>query len=410
MTAPDWKIIYPDTPWQEIRAQVKTFIEDRIYPVEHEFHYGERNGQLPLMQDLMRQAKDAGLWALGHPTEVGGQGMPFLEYVYINEVVGRSPIAAVALGTHSLQDSIMLNLYASEEWREKFLKGMVAGQLFPSFGMTERNVASSDPTQLQTTAVLENGKWVINGRKWFTSGAAQAAYTTAMVRTEVDVPDHSAFSMIVVPTDTPGYNIIRDVPVLGMEAGHYEVEYDNVTVPEDHLLGERGQGFRIAQQRLGPGRIFHCMRWLGQAQRAFDIMCERLHNRTAFGEPLADKQMLQRYVFESAAEIQGARHLTLDAARKIDTGDDARVEIGLIKVVGATMLHNVIDRAIQVHGAEGLTPDTPLDVMYRHAREARIYDGPDEVHIQQVSRRLLRAYKDNGPGFDFGERDAVPIG
>lgn len=407
MTAPDWKIIYPDTPWQDIRKQVKAFIEERIYPIENEYNYGDRETRSKIMRGLMGEAKDAGLWALGHPKEIGGQGMPFLEYVYINEVVGRSPIAIAALGTHSLQDSIMLNLYASDEWRENYLKRLVAGEVFPSFGMTEPDVASSDPTQLQTRAELKGGKWVINGRKWFTSGAADAAYTTVMVRTEFDVPDHGAFSMIVVPTDTPGYNIIRDVPVLGMEAGHYEVEYDNVTVPEENLLGGRGQGFRIAQQRLGPGRIFHCMRWLGQAQRAFDIMCERLHNRTAFGEPLAKKQMLQRYVFESAAEIQGARHLTLDAAKKIDTGDDARIEIGLIKVVGATMLHNVIDRAIQVHGAKGLTPDTPLDMMYRHAREARIYDGPDEVHIQQVSRRLLAAYRDNGPGFDFGERDAL---
>lgn len=407
MAAPDWKIIYPETPWQEIRKQVKAFIEERIYPVEQELNYGHREGRAPTLQRLMREAKDAGLWALGHPTEIGGQGMPFLEYVYINEVVGRSPVAMVALGTHSLQDSIMLNLYAADDWREKYLSRLVAGEVFPSFAMTEPDVASSDPTQLETRAELKGGNWVINGRKWFTSGAAQAAYTTVMVRTEMDTPSHGAFSMIVVPTDTPGYNIIRDVPVLGMENGHYEVEYDNVTVPEENLLGGRGQGFRIAQQRLGPGRIFHCMRWLGQAQRAFDIMCERLHSRTAFGEPLAKKQMLQRYVFESAAEIQGARHLTLDAAKKIDSGDDARIEIGLIKVVGAQMLHNVLDRAIQVHGAKGLTPDTPLDIMYRHSREARIYDGPDEVHIQQVSKRLLNAYRDNGSGFDFGERDAL---
>lgn len=405
MTATSWKKLYPDTSWTEIRKRVKTFIEDRIYPLEPELNAKSRDENRPIIRKLMDEAKAEGLWALGHPVEIGGQGMPFMEYVHVNEVVGRSPYAMVALGTHSLQDSIMLNLYAADEWRERYLQPLVAGEVFPSFGMTEPDVSSSDPTQLQTRAELKGGNWVINGRKWFTSGAAQAAYTTVMVRTEFDAPDHGAFSMIVVPTDTQGYNIVRETPVLGINGGHYEVEYDNVTVPEDNLLGPRGHGFIIAQRRLGPGRIFHCMRWLGQAQRAFDIMCHRLHNRTAFGEPLAKKQLMQKFVFDSAAEIQSSRMLTLDAARKIDSGDDARVEIGLIKVVGAQMLHNVVDRAIQVHGAKGLTPDTPLDLMYRHAREARIYDGPDEVHIQSVARRMLASYRDNGPGFDFGERD-----
>ena len=191
-----------------------------------------------------------------------------MDYVFVNEVVGRSEVATVALGTHSLQDSIMLHRYASDEWRDKYLRPLVDGEVFPSFGMTEPDVASSDPTQLQTRAELEGDEWVINGRKWFTSGAGTAAYTTAMVRTEPEgTPDHSSFSMIVVPTDTPGYSIIRDVRVMGQYDGHYEVVYDDVRVPKGNLLGPRGQGFKIAQQRLGPGRIFHCMRWLGQAQR-----------------------------------------------------------------------------------------------------------------------------------------------
>ena len=227
-----------------------------------------------------------------------------------------------------------------------------------------------------------------------------------MCRTELDVPSHGAFSMIIVPTDNPGYKIVRETPVLGINGGHYEVNYDNVRVPKENLLGPRGQGFLIAQRRLGPGRIFHCMRWLGQAQRAFDLMCERLHSRETFGTPLADKQLLQKFVFDSACEIQASRHLTLDAAKRIDQGDDARIEIGMIKVVGAEMVHNVIDRAIQVHGAKGLTDDTPLSLMYRHAREARIYDGPDEVHVQSVARRILKNYQNNGVGWDFGERDA----
>ena len=391
--------------WTKIRAKVKDFIENEIYPKETELSKGTPESK-EMLGSLMQLAKDENIWALGHPTDIGGGGMPFMEYVYVNEVIGRSSFAMVALGTHSLQDSIMLREFASPHWRDQYLEPLVQGEIFPSFGMTEPEVASSDPTQLQTQAILEDGVWRINGRKWFTTGAARAAYTTVMCRTELEAPSHGAFSMIIVPTDNPGYKIVRETPVLGINGGHYEVEYDNVEVPEENLLGPRGQGFIIAQKRLGPGRIFHCMRWLGQAQRAFDLLCERMHERETFGTPLTKKQLLQKFVFDSACEIQASRHLTLDAAKRIDQGDDARIEIGLIKVVGAEMLHNVIDRAIQVHGAKGLTDDTPLSLMYRHAREARIYDGPDEVHIQSVARRILKNYEHNGPGWDFGERDA----
>ena len=391
--------------WTKIRAKVKDFIENEIYPKETELAKGTPESR-EMLGSLMQLAKDEKIWALGHPTDIGGGGMPFMEYVYVNEVIGRSSFAMVALGTHSLQDSIMLREFASPHWRDQYLEPLVQGEIFPSFGMTEPEVASSDPTQLQTTAILEDGVWRINGRKWFTTGAARAAYTTVMCRTELEAPSHGAFSMIIVPTDNPGYKIIRETPVLGINGGHYEVEYDNVEVPEENLLGPRGQGFLIAQKRLGPGRIFHCMRWLGQAQRAFDLLCSRMHERETFGSALTQKQLLQKFVFDSACEIQSSRQLTLDAAKRIDQGDDARIEIGLIKVIGAQMLHNVIDRAIQVHGAKGLTDDTPLSLMYRHAREARIYDGPDEVHIQSVAKRILKNYENNGSGWDFGERDA----
>ena len=385
-----------------LRARVRQFIEERIYPLEAELDAGG-DGARVVLRRLMDEAKAAGLWALGHPKEIGGQGLPFLDYVYVNEVVGRSEHAMIALGTHSLQDSIMLNLHASPEWREKYLAPLVAGEVFPSFAMTEPEVASSDPTQLQTSAVLDGDHWVITGRKWFTTGANVAAYTTVMARTEPEAPPHAAFSMIVVPTDTPGYTIVREVPVMGLHGGHCEVVYDQVRVPRRNLLGERGAGFLIAQQRLGPGRIFHCMRWLGQAQRAFDLMCERANSRVAFGSLLADKQQVQQMIFETAAEIQACRLLTLDAAHKIDQGDPARVEIGLIKVVGAQMLHHAIDRAIQVFGAKGVSADTPLERMYRHARFARIYDGPDEVHRVSVARLILRSYK-KGQSWDFGGR------
>ncbi|MFP6622429.1 MAG: acyl-CoA dehydrogenase family protein [Myxococcota bacterium] len=388
---------------QPIRERVRRFIETEVYPVESALEERGSEASREAIGGLMAKAKEQGLWALGHPKEIGGQGLPFLDYVYINEVVGRSELATVALGTHSLQDSIMLNLHASPKWRDTYLKPLVEGEVFPSFAMTEPDVASSDPTQLRTHAELDGDQWVINGHKWFTSGADRAAYTTVMVRTEPDAPDHDAFSMIVVPTDTPGYNIVRDVRVMGFYGGHCEVKYENVRVPAENLLGPRGAGFKIAQERLGPGRIFHCMRWLGQAQRAFDLLCDRANNRTAFGSPLADKQQIQVMVFDSLAEIQASRMLTLAAAHKLDRGEQARIEIGLIKVVGAKMLHNVIDRAIQVHGAMGVTEDTPLERMYRAARFARIYDGPDEVHRMTVARRVLREYQ-RGDGWDFGLR------
>ncbi|GAB2811718.1 acyl-CoA dehydrogenase [Actinocorallia aurea] len=380
------------TSVRPLRDAVYAFMTERVEPAEEALHAGDTD----LLRKLQQEAKAEGLWALGHPKEIGGGGLPFLDYVYINEVQGRSEFGQLALGTFTLQDSLMLHKYAADSQRMRFLAPLVQADIWPSFAMTEPGLSSSDPTQLTTTAELVDGEWVIRGRKWFTTGADRAAYTTVMCRTETDASPYLSFSMILVPTDTPGYNIIRDTPVLGLDGGHMEVAYDDVRVPEENLLGPRGHGFVIAQERLGPGRIFHCMRWLGQAQRAFDLLCRRLHEREAFGGPLADKQLLQQHVFESYAEIQSARLLTLHAAHEIDKGGQARVEIGAIKVAGARMLHNVIDRAIQVHGAEGLTGDTPLDRMYRHARAGRIYDGPDEVHISRTAQRILKVYEKGG--------------
>ncbi|WP_433379880.1 acyl-CoA dehydrogenase family protein [Streptosporangium sp. CA-115845] len=385
-----------------IRDAVHAFMTERVEPAEAVLHEAGPEAA-SLLRELQAQAKKEGLWALGHPRELGGGGLPFLDYVYVNEVQGRSEFGQLALGTFTLQDSLMLRLHANPEQRERFLAPLVRAEIWPSFAMTEPNVSSSDPTQLQTTAVLDGDEWVINGHKWFTTGADRAAYTTVMCRTEPDAAPHLAFSMILVPTDTPGYTIVRDTPVLGIDGGHCEVRYSDVRVPASNLLGPRGQGFVIAQQRLGPGRIFHCMRWLGQAQRAFDLMCRRLHERSAFGRPLADRQLMRQHVFDSYTEIQSARLLTLSAAEALDRGEQARVEIGVAKVAGARMLHNVTDRAIQVYGAAGLTPDTPLDRMYRHARAGRVYDGPDEVHIDSVGRRILGEYVAGG-NWEFGLR------
>jgi alkylation response protein AidB-like acyl-CoA dehydrogenase len=381
---------------------VLRFVTEEVYPREQALASAAPDERKRLMAELMQRAKAEGMWALGHPRELGGHGLSFMEYVTINELIGRSHWAMQALGTLSLQDSLMLHAHASAGVRERYLARLVSGEITPSFAMTEPEVASSDPTQLRAAAVLRDGCWVVSGRKWFTTGANEAAFTTVMCRTEDASAPHAAFSLIVVPTDADGYRVVRETPVLGISGGHCEIALEAVKVPYENLLGARGAGFAVAQERLGPGRIFHCMRWLGQAQRAFDLMCRRMEERSAFGELLADKALLQSYVFESAAEISACRMLTLAAARKLDAGEQARDEISVIKVLGARMLHHVIDRALQVHGAAGLTDDTALSVMYRHAREARIYDGPDEVHILSVAKRMLARYRAGGAGYDFG--------
>jgi acyl-CoA dehydrogenase len=266
--------------------------------------------------------------------------------------------------------------------------------------MTEPEVSGSDPTGLRTRAVRDGHQWVIDGHKWFSSGAEGAAFGIVMAVTEPEAPPHRRMSQILVPADSPGFEIVRAVPTLGHRGRgwttHCEVRYTDVRVPLANTLGEPGDGFRIAQKRLGPGRIHHVMRWLGQMQRAFELMCRRALEREAFGSRLADKQTVQNRIADSAAEIQACRLLTLDTARKIDEGDEARVDVSVIKFYAARVLGDVIDRAIQVHGALGLTDETPLGKMYTFARGARIYDGPDEVHRMVVSRRIMKAFEDGG--------------
>ncbi len=374
----------------EFKERFRRFINEEVIPAEPILEAADETAANKL-QELKQLAKERGLWALGHPEEIGGGGLPFMAFVYMNEIIGRSHYGQMAVGSVSMQDSIMLHLYGNEEQKQRWLRPLVDGEIYPSVGLTEPEVAGSDPTLMQTTARLEGDEWVINGHKWFTSGANIAAFTTVFCATEPDASRHAKFSSIIVPTDTPGYRIARVVPTMGSTHGaHCEIWLEDVRVPHDNLLGGRGQGFVVAQKRLGPGRIFHCMRWLGQAQRAFELMCEWAKVRYAHGSVLAEKGEIQRYVAESAAEIQAARLMTLDAAQLMDRGDEARVQISLIKFWGARMLHNVIDRAIQVHGAMGVTSDTPLERMYREARFARIYDGPDEVHRMVVARQLLR--------------------
>lgn len=374
-----------------LRERMLEFIDGEVIPAEPVLEQADLDA-LVTMQTLKAEAKRRGLWALGHPREIGGGGLPLMSFVYLNEIIGRSTWGQSAVGSWSMQDSIMLHLFGTDEQKRRWLDPLVAGDIRCSVGLTEPEVAGSDPTQIQATATLDGDHWVVNAHKWFTTGASLAAFTTVFARTEPDdVPPHRRFSAIICPTDTPGYEVVRAVPTMGSTIGdHCEIQLTDIRVPAANLLGQRGEGFLIAQRRLGPGRIFHCMRWLGQAQRAFELMCDRAATRYAHGSVLAEKGEIQRYIAESAADIQAHRLMTLDAARALDQTGDARIEIGLIKFRGAQMLHDVIDRAIQVHGALGVTADTPLERMYREARYARIYDGPDEVHRMATARTIVK--------------------
>ena len=375
-------------------------MEEHVYPNEEALNR-EDDAAEQLIEDLRARAKGAGLWAPHLPPEAGGTGQGFLAYAHLNEEIGRVTWAQYVFNCQAPDagNGEILHLFGTPEQKERWLKPLVEGDARSFFSMTEPDVSGADPTGLQTTAVLEGDEWVIDGTKWFSSGAEGAAFGIVMAVTEPDAKPHRRMSQIVVPADTDGVEI-EPVPVMGHRGRgwttHCEVRYANARVPADNLLGERGDGFLIAQKRLGPGRIHHVMRWLGQMQRAFELMCKRALDREAFGGPLAEKQTIQNWIADSAAEIQACRLLTLDAAHKIDAGDDARIEISLIKFYAADVLSRVIDRAVQVHGALGLTNRSPLSHMYAMARGAHIYDGPDEVHRMVVSRRILKAFADGG--------------
>jgi acyl-CoA dehydrogenase len=295
-------------------------------------------------------------------------------------------------------------MFGTDEQKEQWLHPLVAGQIRSFFSMTEPDVPGSDPTTLQTRAVREGDDWVIDGHKWFSSSAQGAAFGIVMAVTDPDAGPHARATQIIVPADTPGVDVVRPIVVMGHEGKgwttHCEVRYTNVRVPVANTLGAEGAGFLIAQKRLGPGRIHHVMRWLGQMQRAFDLMCEYSLRRETSSGPLSGKQTIQNWIADSYAEIQACRFMTLDAAHKIDAGDEARVEVSAIKFYAARVLNDVIDRAVQVHGARGLTDETPLAGMLMQARAGRIYDGPDEVHRQVVARRILKAFA-NGDGWQF---------
>ena len=383
---------------QELRERYRAFMEEYVYPNERALSADDA----ALIRSLRERAKDQGLWAPHVPPEAGGTGQGFLAYAHLNEEIGRSTYAQLVFGCQAPDagNAEILHLFGTDEQKERWLRPLVAGEVRSFFSMTEPEVPGSDPTTLRTTARRESGEWVIDGHKWFSSGADGAAFGIVMAVTDPDAEPHRRTSQIVVPAETPGVEVVRSIPVMGHAGSgwstHCEVWYRGVRVPVENTLGEPGDGFRIAQKRLGPGRIHHVMRWLGQMQRAFELLCSYALEREAFGSRLADKQTVQNWIADSAAEIHACRLMTLDAARKIDEGDEARVEVSVIKFYAARVLNEVIDRAIQVHGARGLTDETPLAEMYATARGARIYDGPDEVHRMVVSRRILKEFEAGG--------------
>jgi alkylation response protein AidB-like acyl-CoA dehydrogenase len=395
----------PPAELADLRGRYRAFLDERVVPAEPALDR-EDEGAEALLAGLRARAREEGLWAPHVPPEAGGTGRGFLAYALLNEEIGRSVWAQLVFGCQAPDagNAEILHLFGTPEQRERFLAPLVAGEVRSFFSMTEPDVSGSDPTGLRTRAVRDGGDWVIDGHKWFSSGADGAAFGIVMAVTDPDAEPHRRASQILVPADTPGDDVVRAVPVLG-HAGrgwntHCEVRYTGVRVPVANTLGEPGDGFRIAQKRLGPGRIHHVMRWLGQMQRAFELMCSYSLEREAFGGPLAEKQTVQNWIADSAAEIHACRLMTLDAARRIDEGSEARVEVSILKFYAARVLNDVIDRAVQTHGARGLTDETPLAGMLLHARAGRIYDGPDEVHRMVVARRILEAFA-AGDGWRF---------
>ena len=378
------------------RKSVAAFMNQYVYPNESAF-VEEEGLPATLEQELQGKVKAQGLWGPNLPREWGGMGIGFIGQALLNEIIGRSVFAPRLFGSAAPDagNAELLIISATAAQKEEYLRPLAAGEVRSCFAMTEPEVAGSDPTGLRTTAVKQDGEWVINGHKWFISGAIGSAFAIVMAVTDPNAEPHARASMILVPTTTPGFNIVRAVPVMGSGGvgGHCEIRFEDCRVPVGNLLGEQGQGFKLAQARLGPGRIQHCMRWIGAAQRSFEMMCSYALERKSFGEPLSNKQTVQNWIADSTAEIEAARLLTLKAAWKLDREEDARTEISVIKFFAARVLHDVIDRAIQVHGALGYSKDTPLEMFYRDARAARIYDGPDEVHRQAVAQRVLKSFK-----------------
>jgi alkylation response protein AidB-like acyl-CoA dehydrogenase len=387
---------------QHTLDRIREFVRQEVVPLESDFMRKPFRELLPTLNEKRDRVKAMGLWAPSIPKEYGGAGFSFLEFAHISEELGRSPLGYYVFNSQApdVGNMELLMMFGTDKQKEQYLLPLVRGEIRSCYAMTEPDYPGSNPVWMATTAEKDGDDFVINGRKWFTSSADGAAFAVVMAITNPDAPKaHKRASQIIVPTNTLGYRLTRNTPVMGESgedwASHGEVTFQNCRVPQANRLGPEGEGFLLAQARLGPGRIYHCMRWIGICERALELMCARAASRQiAPGQPLATRQIIQSLIAESRAEINAARLMVLQAAWKIDRegARAARVEISTIKFFVADVLQRVLDRAIQVHGGLGVTDYTPLAFWYRHERAARIYDGADEVHKTVVARHLLKPY------------------
>jgi alkylation response protein AidB-like acyl-CoA dehydrogenase len=380
---------------------IREFVEKEIIPLEPLLLNHEYEALMAQLDEKRQKAKSLGFWLPQIPREYGGMGLTLVKHGQVSEVLGRSLLGHYVLNCQAPDAGNMEILieYGTQEQKEKYLIPLLAGDIRSCFSMTEPENPGSNPTWMSTTAVKDGDDYIITGHKWFSTGAEGAAFAIVMAITNLQAEKHKRASQIIVPTDTPGFRLVRKTSVMGERgagwASHGEILYDGVRVPQVNLLGAEGAGFMIAQERLGPGRIHHCMRWIGICERAFDLMCEQAVRReVAPGHLLAEQQTIQNWVAESRAEINAARLMVLDAAREIDEQGQyaARDKVALIKFHVAGVLQRVLDRALQIHGALGMTDETPIAYWFRHERAARIYDGPDEVHKRSVAQRILQQY------------------
>jgi alkylation response protein AidB-like acyl-CoA dehydrogenase len=391
--------IPPET--RDLVARIRDFVETEVYPLEELWQKVAFRELIPQLEQKRQRVREQGLWTPQIPKSHGGLGLGFLEHALVSEQLARSPLGHYIFNAQAPDAGNMEILleFGTPAQQEKWLTPLLAGDVRSCFSMTEPERPGSNPVWMETRAERDGDEYVINGHKWFTSSADGASFAVVMVVTDPDAAPHARASQIIVPTDTPGFKIVRNIPCMGHAgddwASHSEITYQDCRVPVDNLLGEEGAGFSIAQSRLGPGRIHHCMRWIGISERCLDLMCQRAASRDiAPGEKLASRQVIQHWIADSRTEIDASRLMVLHAGWKIDQqgAKEARTEVSSIKYYVADVMMKVIDRAIQVHGALGISDDTILSFFYRNERAARIYDGPDEVHRNVVARRVLREY------------------
>lgn len=381
--------------------KVEAFVKEELQPIEIELLKQPFNQAAKILEDKRTIARQLGIWAPFLNSEDGGQGLSMPEFAQISEILATTPFGHYALNCQApdIGNIELLNKYSTEDQRRKYLKPLMEGKIRSCFSMTEPGFAGSNPVNMDTTAIRDGNDYIINGHKWFTTAADGAAFAIVMAVTDKDADKYRRASLIIVPTDTPGFNLVRNIPVMG-ETGegyltHGEIRYEDCRVPVSNLIDEEGSGFLLAQQRLGPGRIHHCMRWIGICERALDMMCKYAVSRDmGDGTVLADKQTIQNWIAESRAEIDAARYMVLHTAHLIDQQGSkaARIEISTIKFFVSNILMNVLDKAIQTHGALGITDDLVLSWWYRHERGSRIYDGPDEVHKSVLAKKILKQY------------------